>query len=165
MTLVWIIAVVVLLFAAAVLLAAEAFIIPGFGAVGVLGAALLAAAGFVAWHFLGGSTGAWTFGLGLAAAVALAAFVIPRSRLGQAMVLTEVQQSHAADPTWATWVGKTGRALTPLRPSGTIELADRTVDVVTDGRFIEAGTEVRVTLVEGARIVVEPVRDYHGGGQ
>jgi membrane-bound serine protease (ClpP class) len=32
----------------------------------------------------------------------------------------------------------------------------RTVDVVTDGIFVESGTRVRVARVEGARVVVEP---------
>ena len=53
--------------------------------------------------------------------------------------------------------GMTGSAKTMLRPSGKADFAGHPVDVVTEGGFIEAGATVRVVLVEGARVVVEPV--------
>ena len=53
--------------------------------------------------------------------------------------------------------GMTGSARTTLRPSGKADFGGHSVDVVTDGDFIEAGATVRVILVEGARVVVEVV--------
>src|SRR5690606_17678313 len=50
-------------------------------------------------------------------------------------------------------VGRTGRAVTPLRPAGTAEIDGRRWDVVTEGSFVEAGRPVRVVAVEGLRIV------------
>jgi len=44
-----------------------------------------------------------------------------------------------------------------LRPSGSVEIDGRPVDVVTDGTYAETGTKVRVVRVEGARVVVEPL--------
>jgi len=52
--------------------------------------------------------------------------------------------------------GTEGVARTMLRPSGKAEFGARLVDVVSRGDFIEAGAPVRVILVEGARVVVEP---------
>jgi membrane-bound serine protease (ClpP class) len=52
--------------------------------------------------------------------------------------------------------GTEGVAKTMLRPSGKAEFGARLVDVVSRGDFIEAGVPVRVVLVEGARVVVEP---------
>ncbi len=54
-------------------------------------------------------------------------------------------------------VGMEGVTLSMLRPSGTAQIGDRRVDVVTEGEFIPKGTKVRVVKVEGFRIVVERV--------
>ncbi len=52
-------------------------------------------------------------------------------------------------------VGRVGRAVTTLRPSGKIELdGGELVDVVTEGRFVESGSRVRIVEVTGARVVV-----------
>jgi len=53
--------------------------------------------------------------------------------------------------------GRTGTAASLLRPAGVASIDGRRVDVLTSGEFIAAGTPVRVTRVEGARIFVEPV--------
>ena len=50
-------------------------------------------------------------------------------------------------------------AVTPLRPAGIIEIADRRIDAVSDGAFIDSGSRVRVLTVEGSRVVVERVED------
>ncbi len=49
-----------------------------------------------------------------------------------------------------------GVASSYLRPAGVALIGDRRVDVLTEGEFIAAGTPVKVTRVEGARIFVEP---------
>lgn len=51
-------------------------------------------------------------------------------------------------------LGATGVATTVLRPAGKAEVAGKRLDVVTDGELIEAGAEVEVFQVEGARVVV-----------
>lgn len=53
--------------------------------------------------------------------------------------------------------GAIGTATSYLRPAGVALLRDRRIDVLTQGDFIPAGTPIRVTRVEGARIFVEPV--------
>ena len=54
-------------------------------------------------------------------------------------------------------VGEEGVARTILRPAGKAEFGAALVDVVTDGEFLERGARVRVTMVEGDRVVVEAV--------
>ncbi len=53
--------------------------------------------------------------------------------------------------------GKSGVAGTYLRPSGVALIDGHRVDVLTQGEFIQEGTPIRVTRVEGARIFVEPI--------
>ena len=61
----------------------------------------------------------------------------------------------AAKPGLRDNIGKTGIAKTTLRPSGTAIFDDELVDVVTLGEFIEAGTKIIVTSVEGMRVIVK----------
>jgi len=51
-------------------------------------------------------------------------------------------------------IGDAGVVVSTLRPSGAARIGAKVVDVVADGEFLEAGTSVRVTAVEGKRIVV-----------
>jgi membrane-bound serine protease (ClpP class) len=152
--------VVSLLVVGVVLLLIEVFT-PGFGVVGGMGVVLTLAGIVVAFARLG-----WLQGLlSVVAALAVTAFIVwyfPRSRAAKALVLSESQQGRAADASLMELVGKQGVAATPLRPSGTMRLPDRVVDVVAEGVYVEAGTAVRVSRVEGTRVVVEPVPEYSG---
>lgn len=51
-------------------------------------------------------------------------------------------------------VGRSGKAATVLRPTGTIELEGERYDVVTEGEYIDSGSNVRVLYVQGNRVVV-----------
>lgn len=54
----------------------------------------------------------------------------------------------------ASWVGKTGVTLSPLRPAGVAKVEDKRLDVVTQGEFLSEGESVRITQVQGRQIVV-----------
>lgn len=54
-------------------------------------------------------------------------------------------------------VGATGVAITPLRPSGRVQVGDDILDVVAEIGFIAAGQPVRVTRVQAFCINVEPI--------
>jgi len=60
------------------------------------------------------------------------------------------------------FLGQIGTASSYLRPAGVALVNGHRLDVLTEGEFIPAGTPVRVTRVEGARVFVEPVNlpDY-----
>ena len=57
-------------------------------------------------------------------------------------------------PELKTLVGKSGKTLTPLRPTGVALIDGHRVDIVTRGEFVETEIEVEVILVEGNRVVV-----------
>jgi membrane-bound serine protease (ClpP class) len=52
-------------------------------------------------------------------------------------------------------LGTTGVAETNLRPSGKGRFGEQLVDVVTEGDLIERGSKIKITEVQGARVVVE----------
>ena len=65
------------------------------------------------------------------------------------------EQGYASAPeTDRSWLGRTGPAVSPLRPAGIAEVDGTRLDVVSDGDFIEALAEIEVTRVDGNRIVV-----------
>lgn len=51
-------------------------------------------------------------------------------------------------------VGRTGTALTTLRPSGAALIEGQRVDVVSEGEMIQKGSQIKVIATEGLRVVV-----------
>ena len=134
------------------LLLLEVFVIPGFGVAGVVGTGSVIAGIVVAWKYLGPVYGVLAIGAGVGS-TALLLYFFPRKKL----MLDAKQTGQAAPARLAELLGKTGRSITPLRPAGTVQIGDETVDVVTDGGYVESGCNVRVVRVEGVRVVVEPI--------
>jgi membrane-bound serine protease (ClpP class) len=82
------------------------------------------------------------------------------SRFGQRVLLGAPDTAEAVDAIYdenTRLLGREGTAVTPLRPSGTAEFDGDRVAVVTDGDLIGAGRRIRVTEVEGNRVVVVAV--------
>jgi membrane-bound serine protease (ClpP class) len=95
--------------------------------------------------------------LAMAGMLALAR-VLPMLAVGRRLVLEtgmEADRGYVSPPEEdRRWLGQTGSAISPLRPAGIAEIAGERVDVVSDGDFIDAGSAIRVTRVDGNRIVV-----------
>ena len=150
------------------LIALEVFVIPGFGVAGILGITLMLGSVFFvfdkAYEFR--TAVMWlsisvilTSGLAI-----LAAFLLPETQLFQRLALSTVMDTemgyHSSSPEdFQGYLGKSGVALTPLRPSGTARIADKRVDVVTVGDFIAQDSNVKVVEVEGSKVFVEAVED------
>ncbi len=173
---------VLLLLAGVLLLAAEIFLIPGFGLAGVLG---IAAILYALTSSLIGDGANSSAVLGALARVAISAVLalgasllvlpfLPKLPGGQRLVLGAALPSGAGDapPTApgsgalvsgsgalvsgsGALVGVRGKALSPLRPAGIAELEGQRVDVVSQGEFIDAGVLLEVVRDEGARVVVK----------
>lgn len=74
---------------------------------------------------------------------------------GQEATLDEDEFDDEAEPAPPHPIaGKTGVAVTPLRPAGRMLLDDRYYDVIAQGSFVEPGASVRVLEVHHNRIVV-----------
>ena len=148
------------------LLVAEIFITPGFGVAGALGiVALLSGLSLslfgagATWEFVLGAVGRVVFSLLLAIIGSLVMLrFLTRLPFGRRLILeTELLAGaggSSAPESDRRWLGKSGTALSPLRPAGNAEIEGELVDVVSDGEFIEPGAPVVVTRVDGNRIVV-----------
>lgn len=147
--------VVTLMLAGLALVLAEIFL-PGLLA-GLIGLLLLIAALVAAGIQFGPEGFLWVLAIELALGmVILIAWMkyFPNSPFGRIFSLPEADSQRSTEVTASAWIGKTGTALTPLRPSGTAKIDGRRVDVTTEGLHIESGATVSVVKVEGAAIIV-----------
>ncbi len=154
-----------------VLLIVEIFVIPGFGIFGAIGIVMMVAGLFlglisdfplVDWDMLS------TAIIQLAGAFILSMFVIfvllkllPKSEAFNKLVLRkniDEQSGYTSDTKLKDLLGKQGKALTDLRPSGTAVIEKKRIDVVTAGEYLNKGTKVIVVQEEGSKIVVEKIR-------
>lgn len=168
----------VLLFIVGVaLLLAEIFVLPGFGVAGISGlAAILTALGFslignVGFSFPSGeaiSSAVLTLASSLVmliiAMFSLGRFLPKSERFGQLVLVPSLSREtgYTSAVSHTEWLGRTGVALTTLRPAGTAEIGEERIDVVTSGEYIEKGQAIEVVEVNGARVRVRAVRQVGG---
>ncbi len=163
----------ILFMAGVILLLVEVLVIPGFGITGVLG--IIAILGSLILSLVGrfdlltfqdivrmalSKVLAALFG-GIILAVVLFK-LFPRTAVGRQVILKDAEKQDegfvAQRTERAELMGLIGTAVTPLHPSGTMLLKNKRYDVVTEGDFIEKGSQVEVLQIEGARIVVRRVQ-------
>ncbi len=150
----------IILIVGLLLLVVEIFV-PGFGVAGGTGVVLL-----ILGIFLTASSPfeAMAMFVLLLVLIAIVLTIVLRSaksgRLSRTLILQssskkEYGYSSSNDP--SALIGKTGRAMTHLRPAGTGEFDGKRIDIVSDGGFIDKGETVRIINAYGSRIVVEAV--------
>ncbi len=151
------------------LIVLEVFVIPGFGVAGILGLILMFGSVFYVFFM---STDNFNIALLwlsisviLTSVLAVVATVfLPKStpfqRFALGTVMSTDQGYHSAgNEDFQSFLGKTGVALTPLRPAGTARIDNKRLDVVTVGDFIAQNTPVKVLEVEGSKISVEALEE------
>jgi len=79
-------------------------------------------------------------------------FFIKKRQLHGSIILTEVDDAPQEDV--SGFLGKEGKAVTLLRPSGDVDFNGVRRLVSSSGPFIDKGTRVRVTETQANRIIV-----------
>ena len=153
-----------------ILLAAEIFVIPGFGVAGIGGILLILVSLFLSLTpsgpFLNFESISLAF-VQLAGALAAAFILIlvlakflPKSRSFSKLILDESEKSEkgfVSYPSEKNLIGAEGVALTTLRPAGTAEINGKRVDVMTDSEYVQQGSKIVVERVEGIKVVVKKI--------
>lgn len=140
------------------LIAAEVYLVPGINVFGIVGLVLMVfAVGYVFTEsgFLGGVVTL----LGAAAACGLMFWAMWQSGAWERFVLsTSLGRGSGAGPKESeqrsSYLGRKGLALTPLRPTGVVEIDGKRIEVLTEGEFIAAGSWVRVVAMDRRRFFV-----------
>ncbi|MBM4174719.1 MAG: nodulation protein NfeD [Ignavibacteria bacterium] len=149
------------------LLLIEIFYIPGFGFVGVIG--ILMMIGSIFFGLLSDFpivTGddisaaiiqlAFSIVLGIISIVILSKF-LPKTTVWNRLILSQeekIQEGFSSNPDLSFLLGKMGKAVTQLRPAGIALIENKRIDVVTEGEFIAANSEISVMKVEGSKVIV-----------
>jgi membrane-bound serine protease (ClpP class) len=149
-------------------LGVEVFLIPGFGAAGILG--ILAILASMVLAMMGGypTSGDIAQALSvLGASLFITTAVIyawlrhlPNSGRFSGLLLQGAGTREAgftSAPSRPELVGRDGTAITDLRPSGTARIGDERVDVITEGEYVPQGSRVQVVQSDGYRHVVRKV--------
>ncbi len=162
----------ILLFLAGVaLLAVEIFIIPGFGAAGISGIVLIAVGLVLAgqdfvlpevdWQYDLFKQNIINVGIGTLGSIILVGVIFllfPRIGVFNRLVL-KTEETPASgftvqkENTDSVLIGKTGTAATNLRPAGKADINGELITVESSGEYIEKGTVVTITGVNGNRII------------
>ncbi|MDR1455002.1 MAG: nodulation protein NfeD [Tannerella sp.] len=160
----------ILLFVVGVILVAlEIFVIPGFGVTGI-GGMVLVVTGFVlallnnaTFRFdgvSGGDVGRAFLTVSVGTVLGMAIMIWLSNRIGarglfRGMALNADLQEAVSVPSLSGLVGREGRAVTVLRPSGKVMIGDEWYDGISASGFIEKGADIRVVRFENAQLYVE----------
>jgi membrane-bound serine protease (ClpP class) len=139
----------------------ELHIVPGHAVPGIVGVACLLLGALLAFGLPFFIVAVET----LATAIVIAAIVysmllkqLPENAWARRLALSATQgPDYVTSADLTSLLGKTGTAVSFLRPAGIASVDGRRVDVLTAGEFISAETPIRVVRVEGARVFVEAV--------
>lgn len=146
-------------------LAAEVFVLPGFGIAGIVGLGLFGAAVMLAMLGPSPTSGDITVAaLALLSAAALTAALVyawvrrlPSNRRFHGLLLSQSMESAAgyvSSVSRGELVGTVGTSLTALRPAGVADFGGERLDVISEGDFLPPGIPVVVVRSEGYRHVV-----------
>lgn len=150
-----------------ILLLTEIFVIPGFGIAGISGIVLIFLSIFLSLIGSGPFITSETISMAIIqlafaiiaalALIFLLAKYLPKSSIFNKLVLSDSEKSEEGFVSVSEepeLLGKTGVAITILRPVGIAEIEGKRVEVVSDGEFIQPGTAIKVIKVEGMRVLV-----------
>jgi len=165
---------IIIFFIGILLIAVEILFIPGFGIAGIPGIILILIGAILSFQdftiprtpydvdlFITNIFAVMCSIIGSGIAIFLMFKFMPGMPFFNRLVLTtsETTQSGFVIPSQpaggSDLTGAKGMALTALHPTGKIEVNNNTLDVVTDGEFIEKGQTVEIIEIRGNRIVVK----------
>lgn len=148
----------------------EIFVFPGFGVSGILGIIFIAAGLFFALI----DNQYFTFEhvqmpdisrsiltvfsgtlMGFIVMIWLSSRIGEKGMFRRIALVTDLSDSESADRKIHSLVGKTGKAMTILRPSGKIIIDNEVYDAVSNQGFIDVGTTVTVVKFENMQLYVE----------
>ncbi len=88
--------------------------------------------------------------------------VFPNTPIGRRVILAPAKETSedrgaagVVDDDYTRLIGKIGKTITPLRPSGIAEIEDERLSVVSEGTMVDQGIDVVVISIQGNSIVVE----------
>jgi membrane-bound serine protease (ClpP class) len=153
-----------------ILLLLEIFVIPGFGITGISGIIFISAGLFfalidnhyftfehvsmpdISWSILTVFSGVL---MGMILMLWLSSRIGEKGMFRKIALTTDLTASESADRGIRSLVGKSGKAMTVLRPSGKVIIDNEVYDAVSNHGFIDRGATVTVVKFENMQVYVE----------
>ena len=138
-----------------VLLIVEVFL-PGFGLPGISGLALVGVGVWMIGAHFGAMTAVGVLLVLIAVLAVLISWVLRQAASGKAKseLFLNDKGDFGSHEDMQVLVGRTGVAMSVMRPAGIGDFDGVRLNVVTEGGFIEQGAAIEIVRVDGARIVV-----------
>lgn len=143
------------------LIIAEVFL-PGFGLPGIAGIVLVCGGALLAGMHFGALVAVGLLLVIIAVLAVLISWVLrsaANGAMGHSELFLHEKDELGGQADMQVFVGKQGKTMSVLRPAGIGDFDGVRLNVVTEGGFIESGSEIEIIRVEGSRIVVKPVGD------
>ena len=83
--------------------------------------------------------------------------IIPKERMRNTLILSSSlnkDEGYISSKDLQSYTGKVGVAESTLRPTGKAKIEGRILDVVSEDKLIEKGKMVKVTYVDGTKVLV-----------
>ncbi len=145
----------------AVLLCVEIFLIPGFGITGILGITGIIAGIFISFGInniaIASIVVFTSLIIDIILIILIAKFMSKSENFKYKITLNNDTAGYHSSISYNELLGKNGTAETFFRPSGYISIDGKKYDAVSEGEFIDKGSNLTVILVEGNRIVVKKI--------
>ena len=140
----------------------ELHVLPGHGVAGIFGIVVLGTAIVLAFGFAFFFVAAQAISIAIVLSVIflfVSSRVFPESAYLRRVVFMGSQgPEYVTSANYRDLIGRLGHATSYLRPAGVADIDGKRIDVLTEGDFVPAGSAIRVSRVEGARIFVQPIR-------
>jgi len=141
-----------------VLLGLEIYLVPGVNVIGVIGVISVGVGVVYAFVSHGALGGVLALAGALVAGGGLLTYLWQTGAWDRLILADALNRDDLADEaesdSRSRWLGEIGTAVTPLRPTGIVEMGGERFEVLTEGAFIAAGSRVKVVAMDRRRYFV-----------
>ncbi len=140
-----------------ILVVAEIVFVPGTTLVGVIGFCFLIVGVGLSFKYFGGEIGWVTLGVTSVACGGLLYFSFTTDAWKRFSLKSSSSGKLNEGELDNLVVGMEGQTVSALRPIGKAELNNQTVEVKTNGDYLDSGSRIRIIKIISNQIIVEPI--------
>jgi membrane-bound ClpP family serine protease len=140
-----------------ILVVAEIVFVPGTTLVGVIGFCFLIVGVGLSFRYFGGEVGWVTLGVTSVACGGLLYFSFTTDAWKRFSLKSAINSKVNEGELDNLKVGMEGQTVSALRPIGKAELNNQTVEVKTNGDYLDSGSRIKIIKIISNQIIVEPI--------
>lgn len=139
------------------LVVAEIVFVPGTTLVGVIGFALLIVGVGLSFKYFGGAAGWIILGTTTVTCGGSLYYSLTSNAWKRFSLKSSIDSKVNEGELDSLKVGMEGKTISALRPIGKAELNNKTVEVKTNGEYLNTGSRIRIIKILFNQIIVEPI--------